>query len=65
MKGAMEARDKWANTNIDDKVAVFLKAADLLSTSYRAKICASTMLGPREKQCGKLKLILHVKQLIF
>ena len=41
----MEARDKWANTSIDDKVAVFLKAADLLSGPYRAKICASTMLG--------------------
>jgi len=32
-------------TYLDDKCTVFLKAADLLATKYRAKINAATMLG--------------------
>jgi len=42
---ALEAREKWANMAWQDRVAIFLKAADLLSGPYRAKMNAMTMIG--------------------
>ena len=42
---ARAARREWANWSWEDRAAVFLKAADLLSTTWRATINASTMLG--------------------
>ncbi len=42
---ASEARREWAEWPLADRAAVFLKAADLLATSWRATINASTMLG--------------------
>ena len=45
IESAMEAREKWSNTPWQDRAAVFLKAADLLSGSWRYQINASTMLG--------------------
>src|SRR5699024_10932908 len=42
---AMEARKKWAKMPWQDRVAIFKKAADLLSGSWRYKINAATMLG--------------------
>jgi len=42
---AMEARKDWAKMPWQDRVAIFKKAADLLSGSWRYKINASTMLG--------------------
>ncbi len=38
------ARD-WANWSWEDRAAVFLKAAELLTTTWRATINAATMLG--------------------
>ncbi|KAI8391050.1 1-pyrroline-5-carboxylate dehydrogenase [Radiomyces spectabilis] len=43
--GALAARARWEALPFNDRVAVFLKAADLLSTKYRFKIMAATMLG--------------------
>ncbi|HEX6052323.1 MAG TPA: aldehyde dehydrogenase family protein, partial [Gemmatimonadaceae bacterium] len=40
-----EARREWANWPWEDRAAVFLKAAELLSTSWRATLNAATMLG--------------------
>ncbi|KAF7720917.1 1-pyrroline-5-carboxylate dehydrogenase [Apophysomyces ossiformis] len=43
--GAIAARAKWEQLPFHDRVSVFLKAADLLSTKYRYKVMAATMLG--------------------
>jgi len=45
IEGAMEARAKWAESSLAERSAIFLKAADLLSTTYRWEILAATMLG--------------------
>lgn len=42
---ALAARPKWQSLRWDQRAAIFLKAADLISGPYRAKINASTMLG--------------------
>jgi 1-pyrroline-5-carboxylate dehydrogenase len=42
---ALKAKEKWANLSWENRANVFLKAADLLATKYRAGICAATMLG--------------------
>lgn len=42
---ALEARTKWANTDWEQRAAIFLKAAELLSGPYRAKINAATMMA--------------------
>jgi len=45
IKGALEAKAAWAGLPFADRCAVFLKAADLLSTKYRYEVMAATMLG--------------------
>ena len=42
---ALEAKEKWANLSWQHRASIFLKAADLLTGPYRAKINAATMLG--------------------
>ncbi|HKR04195.1 MAG TPA: L-glutamate gamma-semialdehyde dehydrogenase [Bacteroidia bacterium] len=42
---AMKAKKDWANMEWEQRLAIFLKAAELLSGPYRAKINAATMLG--------------------
>jgi 1-pyrroline-5-carboxylate dehydrogenase len=42
---AREARREWANWPWEDRAAVFLRAAELLATSWRATLNAATMLG--------------------
>ena len=42
---AADARREWANWTWEDRAAVFLKAAELLATSWRATMNAATMLG--------------------
>jgi len=42
---AMKARKEWSSWPWEDRAAVLLKAAELLATSHRATINASTMLG--------------------
>lgn len=42
---AMEARKKWAKLEWEQRAAVFLKAADLISGPYRQKLNAATMIG--------------------
>jgi len=41
---ALGAKEAWANTPWQERAAIFLKAADLLTTKYRAKMNAATML---------------------
>ncbi|AOW22064.1 L-glutamate gamma-semialdehyde dehydrogenase [Urechidicola croceus] len=42
---ALEAKEKWASTSWEHRAAIFLKAAELLSGPYRAKMNAATMLA--------------------
>jgi len=42
---ALKARCKWQSLEWSDRAAIFLKAADLISGPYRAKINAATMLA--------------------
>ena len=41
----LEARREWASWRWEDRAAVFLKAAELLSTTWRSTLNAATMLG--------------------
>lgn len=45
IKGALQARTNWERMPLNDRAAIFLKAADLLANKYRYKIMAATMLG--------------------
>ena len=42
---ALGAQKQWAEMEWEQRLAIFLKAADLLAGPYRAKINAATMLG--------------------
>ncbi|EDV23959.1 uncharacterized protein TRIADDRAFT_26837, partial [Trichoplax adhaerens] len=45
IKNSMEVRVEWERTPFEHRASILLKAADLISTCYRGKILASTMLG--------------------
>ncbi|MCF8245121.1 MAG: L-glutamate gamma-semialdehyde dehydrogenase [Saprospiraceae bacterium] len=45
INAALEAKKSWENMAWQDRAAIFLKAADLLSGPYRAKMNAATMLA--------------------
>src|SRR5437763_9838095 len=45
INAATEAAKDWANWAWEDRAAVFLKAAELLATTWRATLNAATMLG--------------------
>ena len=42
---ALKAKDQWANTSWENRANIFLRAADLLATKYRADIVGTTMLA--------------------
>ena len=42
---AVTARAEWSSWSFDDRAAVFLRAAELLTTTWRSTIVAATMLG--------------------
>ena len=45
IESSLNAREQWANLPWQNRVAIFLKAADLSATKYRMDLNASTMLG--------------------
>jgi 1-pyrroline-5-carboxylate dehydrogenase len=45
IEAARKAHYEWSNWPWEDRVAVFLKAAELLATTWRATLNAATMLG--------------------
>lgn len=45
INAAMDARQFWAELPYDQRISIFLKAADLLAGPYRARMNAATMLG--------------------
>ncbi|PLB48463.1 delta 1-pyrroline-5-carboxylate dehydrogenase-like protein [Aspergillus steynii IBT 23096] len=42
---ALQAKPAWENMSFTNRAAIFLRAADLVSTKYRYDIMAATMLG--------------------
>ena len=42
---ALAAKPQWETLPFADRAAIFLKAADLISTKYRYEVMAATMLG--------------------
>ena len=42
---ALEAAQEWAHTTLEERAAVFLRAADLLAGPWRERLNAATMLG--------------------
>jgi 1-pyrroline-5-carboxylate dehydrogenase len=45
IQAALSAKQQWANLSWAGRAGIFLKAADLIATKYRAEINAATMLG--------------------
>ena len=45
INAALKARERWAATSWEHRASIFLRAADLLSGPYRARMNAATMLG--------------------
>jgi 1-pyrroline-5-carboxylate dehydrogenase len=45
VRAALEARREWAAWPFEDRAAIFLKAADLVTSSRRSTLNAATMLG--------------------
>src|SRR5215471_12476181 len=45
IKAATEARREWASWNFEDRASVFLRVAELLASTWRSTINASTMLN--------------------
>jgi 1-pyrroline-5-carboxylate dehydrogenase len=42
---AVKARKEWSSWAFEDRAAVFLRAAELLTTTWRSTVVAATMLG--------------------
>ena len=45
IENLIQNKESWSNTPWEKRCEIFLKAADLLSNEYRAKINAGTMIG--------------------
>jgi len=45
IKAALAARQAWADMSWESRAGIFLKAADLIATKYRAYMNGTTMLG--------------------
>ena len=52
---ALKAKRDWANMPWEERAAIFLKAADLISGPYRAPINAASMLG-QSKNCYQAEI---------
>lgn len=55
INSAMAAKNTWADMPFEHRSAIFLKAAELISTKYRAAINAATMLG-QSKTCYQAEI---------
>jgi 1-pyrroline-5-carboxylate dehydrogenase len=55
IEGSLEAAREWATFPAEERSAIFLKAAELLSTKFRWILNASTMLG-QSKTCHQAEI---------
>lgn len=55
ISGALAAKAEWESMPFNDRAAIFLKAADLLTHKYRYKVMAATMLG-QGKTCWQAEI---------
>ena len=55
INAALKAKDAWENMDWQDRASIFLRAADLLSGPYRAKMNAATMLA-QSKNCYQAEI---------
>jgi 1-pyrroline-5-carboxylate dehydrogenase len=55
VKAARDAAPAWRRMSYDDRAAIFLKAADLLSGPWRNTLAAATMLG-QSKPCYQAEI---------
>lgn len=53
--GSQKAFSEWSRMSYEDRAAIFLKAAELLTTKYRQILNASTMLG-QSKTCHQAEI---------
>lgn len=45
IQDALEAKKKWSRTSLQDRAAIFYRAAGLLQGPYKYRMMAATMLG--------------------
>ena len=45
INAALEVKPAWEHLSFEDRAAVFLRAAELVTGKYRYEIIAATMLG--------------------
>lgn len=45
IQGALEAKQAWARTSLQDRAAIFYRAAALLQGPYKYRMMAATILG--------------------
>ncbi|MBM75143.1 MAG: 1-pyrroline-5-carboxylate dehydrogenase [Proteobacteria bacterium] len=55
IKGSLKAKEQWEQLPWQDRVAIFLKAADLLAGSWRVRLNATTMLA-QAKTCHQAEI---------
>lgn len=55
IENASQTQKMWSRVPFAERASIFLKAADLLATSYRAKINAATMAG-QSKSCYQAEI---------
>lgn len=55
IQAAVQTQKTWSRVSFAERASIFLKAADLLATQFRAKINAATMLG-QSKSCHQAEI---------
>ena len=55
VEAALAAKENWENISLENRAAIFLKAADLLANKYRYEMNAATMLG-QSKNCFQAEI---------
>ena len=53
----IQNKSSWSNTPWEKRCEIFLKAADLISKDYRAKITAGTMIGQSKNIFQDLEIL--------
>ncbi|MBI4472572.1 MAG: L-glutamate gamma-semialdehyde dehydrogenase [Acidobacteria bacterium] len=76
IKAAADAKKEWANMSFEDRAAIFLRAADMLMSSWRDRVNAAAMLNQSKtihqaeidavtEMVDFLRFNLHFAQMIY